>query len=419
MTEKMKIVFITPGSGDTFYCGNCLRDNLYAQSLRRAGHDVVILPLYLPIEGANVEKKPVFFSAAAHYISCMAGQRPLPTWLKKMLSAKPVVSLASSMSGTTSPVGLEKMTLSMIYGNDKAFLSEAAALVGWIEQHGKPDVVHIATSMLTGIARVIKERMNVPIVCSLKDEEVWLDKMRAQFIDLAWRGIAGNIPFVDKFVTISDFYRQYIQARIPELAEVEVIYPGLVAPQKLTAPPAQPAIGYLSRLNRDNGADVLCKAFVMLKQRNTIPNLKLKMCGGYTHKDSRFVREIKRILKPCRRDAELVQRYDVAQPENFMESVSVLSVPLQFDEGIGLYVCQAYAAGRPTVMPATGSFPEIVGNGGLLYQPNEPQRLADALEKILTDQALYEKCRENALAIAAQRFGDKKSAQALERLYRF
>jgi len=417
----MKIVFITPGSGDTFYCGNCLRDNLYAQSLRRAGHDVTILPLYLPIEGANAgEKKPIFFAAAAHYVSCtVAGQRPLPKWLKKLLSAKPVMSLASSMSGTTSPVGLEKMTLSMIYGNDKAFLSEASALVNWIEQHGKPDVIHIATSMLTGIARVIKERINTPIVCSLKDEEVWLDKMRAQFIDVAWKGIADNIPFVDRFVTISSYYKGYIQARIPELTEVEVIYPGLVAPQKQVAPPAQPTIGFLSRFNRENGADILCKAFVMLKQRNTIPHLKLKMGGGYTHEDSRFVKEIRRILKPYRHDVELMEHYDVAQPEHFMEQISVLSVPLQFDEGIGLYVCQAYAAGRPTVMPATGSFPEIVGNGGLLYQPNDPQRLADSLEKILTDNALYETCRENALALAAQRFGDKKSAQALEQLYRF
>lgn len=416
----MKIVFITPGSGDTFYCSNCLRDNLYAQSLRRAGHDVTILPLYLPIEGANATEKPVFFSAIVNYVSCMvAGQRPLPKWLKKLLSAKPMMSVAAGMSGTTSPVGLEKMTLSMIYGNDKAFLAEAHTLVDWIEQDGKPDVIHIATSMLTGIAHVIKERINTPIVCSLKDEEVWLDKMRAQFISSAWKGIAANIPYIDKFVTVSDFYKRYIQSRIPELTGVEVIYPGLVIPKTQVALPAQPTIGYLNRFNYDNGADILCKAFVTLKQRNTIPNLKLKMAGGYTREDNRFVKEIKRILKHYHNDVELMEHYDVVQSKHFMEQVSVLSAPLRFDEGIGLYVCQAYAAGRPVVMPATGSFPEIVSNGGLLYQPNNPQDLANALEKILTNNALYETCRKSALAIAAERFDDKKSAQALEQLYQF
>jgi len=417
----MKIVFITPGSGDTFYCSNCLRDTLYAQALRRAGHDVTILPLYLPVEGASVGAgKPLFFSAIAHYVSCMAaGQRPLPAWLKRLLSAKPMMSVAASLSGTTSPVGLEKMTLSMIYGSDKAFLSEAGLLVDWIEQHGKPDVIHIATSMLTGIARIIKQRMSMPIVCSLKDEEVWLDKMRPQFIDPAWKGVAANIPFVDRFVTVSDYYRRYIQARIPELTDVAVVYPGLAQPERQVPPPAQPTIGYLNRLIYDNGADILCKAFVILKQRNAIPHLKLKLGGGYTRENSRFVREIKRILKPCRHDVELIEHYDAAQPERFMEGISVLSVPLRFDEGIGLYVCQAYAAGRPVVMPAAGSFPEVVGKGGLLYSPNDPLRLADALEKMLTDSTLYATCRESALAIAAQRFGDKETAQALERLYRF
>ncbi|MDR2938129.1 MAG: glycosyltransferase, partial [Prevotellaceae bacterium] len=275
----MKIIFITPGSGDSFYCSNCLRDNMYAQSLRRAEHDVIILPLYLPIAGANVDKeeKPVFFSAIAHYVSCMvAGQKPLPKWLKKLLSAKRIMSIAAGMSGATSSVGLEKMTLSMIYGNDKSFLSEARTLVDWIEQDGNPDAIHISTSMLIGIARVIRERMNVPIICSLKDEEVWLDKMRPQFIDAAWKGIADSISLVDKFVTVSDFYKKYIQARIPELTKVEVIYPGLVAPKTQVALPAQPTIGYLSRFNYDNGADTLCKAFALLKQRNAIPNLQLK-----------------------------------------------------------------------------------------------------------------------------------------------
>ena len=42
----MKILFIIPGSGDSFYCGNCFRDNLLANALRKAGHEVIIMPLY-------------------------------------------------------------------------------------------------------------------------------------------------------------------------------------------------------------------------------------------------------------------------------------------------------------------------------------------------------------------------------------
>jgi hypothetical protein len=45
----MKIIQITPGSGDAFYCENCLRDAWLVQALRRLGHDAILAPLYLPV----------------------------------------------------------------------------------------------------------------------------------------------------------------------------------------------------------------------------------------------------------------------------------------------------------------------------------------------------------------------------------
>lgn len=47
----MKILFIVPGSGDSFYCGNCFRDNLQASALRKAGHEVIVMPLCMCVTG--------------------------------------------------------------------------------------------------------------------------------------------------------------------------------------------------------------------------------------------------------------------------------------------------------------------------------------------------------------------------------
>ena len=44
----MRFMFLTPGTGH-FYCGSCLRDNTLAGALRRGGHDVSVVPLYLPL----------------------------------------------------------------------------------------------------------------------------------------------------------------------------------------------------------------------------------------------------------------------------------------------------------------------------------------------------------------------------------
>ena len=44
----MNVLYILPGSGGSFYCQNCLRDAALAGALQGAGHQVTLLPLYLP-----------------------------------------------------------------------------------------------------------------------------------------------------------------------------------------------------------------------------------------------------------------------------------------------------------------------------------------------------------------------------------
>jgi len=67
----MKIVHIVPGSGGTFYCQNCLRDNALVKALRAQGHDVVMVPLYLPMfadEPGISGEAPVFYGAISLYL---------------------------------------------------------------------------------------------------------------------------------------------------------------------------------------------------------------------------------------------------------------------------------------------------------------------------------------------------------------
>ena len=51
----MRIVQICPSSGDSFYCENCLRDAALVKALRRLGHDVLMVPLYLPLAADRTE----------------------------------------------------------------------------------------------------------------------------------------------------------------------------------------------------------------------------------------------------------------------------------------------------------------------------------------------------------------------------
>jgi len=416
----MKILFIVPGSGDSFYCGNCFRDNLHASALRKAGHAITIMPLYLPLKHPSFQADtPLFFPATTYYTA----QRffstiKMPKWLERLSSSEAMLDIASSMSGSTSAKGTEAMTLSMITGDGTAFQDQINQLLDWMKGEEMPDIIHLSSSLLIGIAKILRQHLNIPIVCSVQDEEVWLDQMDERDASAAWQGIMDNSCYIDRFVTTSQFYKEVLNQRIPQITEVEVIYPGIDR-SRYTADskPKDPVIGFFYRMNRENGLDILVKAFIKLKEEGTIPRLRLKIAGGYTGKDKHFLKEIKKLLSPYKEEVEISDTYSLEDHARFYSTITLLSVPITFEEGVGLYLCEAFAAGRPVVEPSTGSFPEIVGEAGILYQPNSPDVLAEALGKLLKDKQLFSRCERNAVELSVTRYNDQVLATRLLALY--
>jgi len=416
----MKILFIVPGSGDSFYCGNCFRDNLQASALRKAGQEVIIMPLYLPLKFTTFKSNtPLFFPATTYYTAQkFFGKHMMPKWLERFTASDRMLNFAASMSGTTSAKGLEKMTLSMITGEDPAFSTHVNQLIDWIKNHEKPDVIHLSSSLLIGIAKALRQNLTIPIVCSVQDEEVWIDSMKNTFSSIAWQGIADNLLHINRFITTSEFYKQKFLQKFPAIQNIEVIYPGVNRENYACSNyPPNPVIGFFNHNNKENGLDIIAEAFVKLKSQNRIPNLKLKIGGGYTNKDKSFLQIIKRILAPFHDDVEIDDRYNPDEHADFYRSISVISVPITFEESVGLYLCEAFASGRPAVEPATGSFPEIVGEAGIIYQPNNSEALAEALCKILTNTELYAHSVEKAISFSETRYNDKTTAEKLIKVY--
>ncbi|MCT4647982.1 MAG: glycosyltransferase family 4 protein [Carboxylicivirga sp.] len=330
-----------------------------------------------------------------------------------------MLKMASSMSGTTSAKGMEGMTLSMIHGDDPVFEKEVERLISWLSQDEKPDIIHLSSSLLIGIAKAIKEKMNTPVVSSLQDEEVWIDSMKEKYARLAWNSINESLRYVDRLVTTSEFYKGIAEERMPDASGIEVVYPGInLSSYKESEAIGDKVIGYYYRLNKENGLDILARAFVSLKRKTNIPGLKLKIGGGYTDHDKKFVKEVKQILAPVMHDVEFIDDYSMADHANFYSSISVISVPLTFEEGVGLYLCEAFASGVPAVAPATGSFPEIIGDAGLLYEPNTPDILAEVLENILNNQVIYQETASKAKEKARQLYNDKVLANKLQEIYK-
>ena len=104
---------------------------------------------------------------------------------------------------------------------------------------------------------------------------------------------------------------------------------------------------------------------------------------------------------------ELLWLYNVAK---------VLVAPSLY-EGFGLTPLEAMACGTPVVVSDVSSFPEVVGDAGLLVDPNEPEELAVAIWRVLSDSELSAQLAEKGLRRASH-FSWDKAARATLELYR-
>jgi glycosyltransferase involved in cell wall biosynthesis len=85
-------------------------------------------------------------------------------------------------------------------------------------------------------------------------------------------------------------------------------------------------------------------------------------------------------------------------------------------EGFGMPPLEAMACGTPVVTSNTSSLPEVVGDAGLMVSPTDTDALADALLRMLQDEALRQACRERGIQ-QAQRFSWHVTAQKTRNVY--
>lgn len=92
-----------------------------------------------------------------------------------------------------------------------------------------------------------------------------------------------------------------------------------------------------------------------------------------------------------------------------MSGASVFVLPSLY-EGFGLPALEAMACGTPVIVANVSSLPEVVGDAGLLVDPYDLARLADAIYSVLTDASLRARMRQSGLA-RARLFSWKKAAE--------
>jgi glycosyltransferase involved in cell wall biosynthesis len=388
----MKLLYLTAGAGG-MYCGSCLRDNALAAGLMAEGHDVTLLPLYMPTltDEENVSRPEVFFGGISVYLEQHSALfRRTPKWLDRLWDSAFALRLASRRSIAVDPAQLGELTVSMLKGRAGNQGKELAKLLDWLTGQETPDAVTLQNSMLIALAAPIRKALQRPVVCTLQGEDLFLDGLSEPYRAEALRLIRENVAHVDAFIAVSDFYADFMADYLAIPREKIHVVPLGINCDGFEAngrgPGGDFVVGYFGRIAPEKGLHLLAEAYRLLRERGALTNSKLEAAGWLGAENKAYLGGVERRMKEWGLGDEFRYRgaLDRQGKVDFLRRLSVFSMPATYAEPKGLSVLEAMAAGVPVVEPRHGSFPEIVERtgGGVLCAPNNAASLAEAISSL-------------------------------------
>lgn len=131
--------------------------------------------------------------------------------------------------------------------------------------------------------------------------------------------------------------------------------------------------------------------------------------------------ELRTVLEWLASELDLTGRVhflgQVADPLRVIADVDVYVMSSR-EEGLGTSVLDAMARGIPVASTSAGGLPEMLQHGaGLLVSPRDPEALAGAVQRILTDEELRRSLVERA-SRAVERFSADRMAAEVRSVYR-
>lgn len=392
-------------------------------------HEGLTIPLYLPLssnQSSSTSISPIFFGGLNVYLQQkIAFFRRTPRWFDRLFDSPRLLRWIGRMAGMTSARDLGETTISMLRGEKGWQIKELHRLIDWLDTHeNRPDIICLSNILLIGLARSIKQRLGVPVACMLQDEDEFLDGLVSPYSQQAWQIISERVSDIDVFIGVSKYYTETMMQRLKlDPDRTFVVYTGISLDEYEyhTARPEVPTIGFLSRMCHEKGLDTLVEAFLKIKKNEKLRTTKLRIAGGKRSDDEAFLDKLRQKLRShgVIDDVEFLPDFDRKARIAFLRSLSVMSVPEKQPVAYGLYVLEALAAGVPVVEPASGVFPELLEmtGGGLLFEPNNFEALAEALSSLLLDPVKVQKLAEKGRAAVSEKFNIEQTAKEMVRIY--
>jgi glycosyltransferase involved in cell wall biosynthesis len=284
----------------------------------------------------------------------------------------------------------------------------------------RPDVTHCHGLRGGWLGRLAARKLkNIAIVYT---EHLWTKDYH--LANRVWeefqiRGLGIMDKFTDMTIAVSGAVKNFLLSHniVPDRQVIVIpnmLDPDFIGLKKYHKPAGVPQIiGSIGSLNIQKGYLVLLKALKILEEKKLPVDWRCQLIGaGPLEKTMR-----KRIEK-----YRLAPKVSLKlSTDSVAEAMRHFSCYVQNSrtESFGLAVIEAMSLGVPVITTNRGALPEIVCNKetGLIVPYGQPEKLAQAMAKILTDRRLAEDLGENGCRAALKKFATKPIVDRIEKIY--
>jgi len=230
-------------------------------------------------------------------------------------------------------------------------------------------------------------------------------EFRRRFAQQAREAAAAS----DAIIAVSEFTALQVEGLLAvERARIHVVHHGVRRPAAHDNAPREKIVLNVGAIQKRKNVAALVEAF-----EQTASGWKLKLAGGMGYGAVEILARIE--ASPRREDIQVLGYVSQGQLERWYAKARIFVFP-SLDEGFGMPILEAMAAGVPVIAANGSALPEVCGDAALLVDP-QAQAIARALQCLMRDDELAAGLVARGLERAAQ-FSWGKAAEQTWQVYK-
>lgn len=190
------------------------------------------------------------------------------------------------------------------------------------------------------------------------------------------------------------------------------IFPNAIPDRQVLNKGCTTKIGFVGRLHRSKGVDVLIDAFCQLCMY--APGLQLSIAGLGEEKEALAAQAAALGIKHRVTFAGVVPNEEIG---NFIAGLNFLVVPSRMDN-LPTVVLEAFSTGTPVIGANSGGIPDMVQHeeNGLLFESENADELYRAMKRLLDDRQMWRGLSAGARATFEEKYSLEKLPERFEKL---